>query len=198
MLWMFIDLECMNQVWNGSKQIGRIHPINKINVDIPAKKLGSKMWFWVDILIDMIFWLTSVGTGHIFKNPRHHFGSCSSYFSVYSVVHVLRKLRYFWNTMKTESILCVRYRCHEHGREPAPERNHWESRIPLSSNHFWGVFHVRFLDFVNFFEKLRKFYTKAVFFMSKDFQTVKRDRRTFCHGLLVFVTILVITFPGLL
>ena len=159
--------------------------------------IGNKRG-WVVILIDMIFWLTSVGTDHIFKNPRHHFGSCSSYFSVYSVVHVLRKLRYFWNTMKTESILCVRYRCHEHGREPAPERNHWESRIPLSSNHFWGVFHVRFLDFVNFFEKLRKFYTKAIFFMSKDFQTVKRDRRTFFHGLLVFVKILVITFPGLL
>ena len=37
----------------------------------------------------------------------------------------------------------------------------------LTSKIFWGLFHVRFLDSDNIFEKHCKFYTKAIFLVSK-------------------------------
>ena len=45
--------------------------------------------------------------------------------------------------------------------------------ITLPSDGVFRVFHVRFLDFDDFFEKLGKFYTRAIFLMSEHIRSVE-------------------------
>ena len=51
-----------------------------------------------------------------------------------------------------------------------------KSSTESSSNLFCGLFHVRFLDFDQKFEKFAKFYTKAILFILKHFLKRENER----------------------